>query len=69
MATRTKERISALLGTGARRMCHAGRVSRKDGVYDRGYQKGKYVRTCGVSRKDGAYDRGHQKGKYDRTEA
>ncbi|GKA23822.1 hypothetical protein Tco_0709855 [Tanacetum coccineum] len=25
MATRTKERISALLGTGARKMCHADR--------------------------------------------
>ncbi|GKA42050.1 hypothetical protein Tco_0734710 [Tanacetum coccineum] len=69
MATRTKERISALLGTGACRMRHAGRVSLEDGVYDRGYQKGKYVRTCRVSRKDGAYDRGHQKGKYDRAEA
>ncbi|GKD30418.1 hypothetical protein Tco_1241196 [Tanacetum coccineum] len=69
IATRTKERISALLGTGARRMCHAGRASQKDGVYDHEYQKENYVRTYRVSRKDGAYDRGHQKGKYDWTEA
>nr|GEW50017.1 hypothetical protein [Tanacetum cinerariifolium] len=52
MATWTKERISTLLGTEARRICPAGRVSRKDG----GYQKRKYVWTCGVSRKDRTYD-------------
>nr|GEW45342.1 bulb-type lectin domain-containing protein [Tanacetum cinerariifolium] len=63
MATRTKEWIFALLGTEARRICHAGRLSRKD----RGYQKRKYVQTCGLSRMDRTYDRGHQKGKYDRT--
>ncbi|GJV91457.1 hypothetical protein Tco_1539270 [Tanacetum coccineum] len=44
-----KERMSAAL--------RAGTSSRKDEVYDCGYQKGKYVWTCRASRKDGACDR------------
>nr|GEW36852.1 reverse transcriptase domain, reverse transcriptase zinc-binding domain protein [Tanacetum cinerariifolium] len=51
--TDKKERMSAALRAEACRMCHAGRASRKD----RGYQKRKYVRTCGVSRKDGTCPR------------